>query len=348
MARNFAQEYKERMSGMRKKSRFAPIPVPKRTDFDDIDIFRQDLGFGSPFNPNSITDSESKKLRASFSDSYNEQPVASNFGLSENTIKNIFRLGEGKITGSDFIKNVLPKDRYMENAIENLDFIPESLKPSLLSGLSLGEAAEEVGLNKALKLSGLSEDMQSIVKEGLPSKEDLKKNVLPGIILRLPISEKYKESLLDGKMDKEEVARDVMNFIKLPEQIQNIALDKDPENMALDLFQERVNLPFDVSKNRYGNYDIKKEIDVGPGRLELERTMGRGNPVSTATYNVKDYQISPGFTASLQTKIDDQKRRNAELGLKYSRPDKQLSIDGRASFESGRGPAFNINFERKF
>jgi len=108
MARNFAEEYKKIMARARKKSSLAPIPMPKRTDGLDIDIFRQDLGFASPLNPNSLTDSTSQKLRSSLSGSFSEKPVASNLGFSVNTIKNIFALGSGNISGSNFLKNVLP------------------------------------------------------------------------------------------------------------------------------------------------------------------------------------------------------------------------------------------------
>ena len=347
MARNFAEEYKKIIARARKKPSLAPIPMPKRTDGLDIDIFRQDLGFASPLNPNSLTDSTSQKLRSSLPGSFSEKPVASNLGFSDNTIKNIFALGSGNISGSNFLKNVLPLEDYKYNALENSDFIPDNLKSSLLSGLSLKDAIQEVGTDRALSASGLPENIQGYIKNGLPEDQKLRDIILPGMLASLPISDAYKNDLIQGKGDKEKAANDLLEFIDIPQNIKNL-YGQDPKKMALDYINENAGLPFDISESRDDSYLFEKNIDIGPGTLEIDKTVGGNRPGTSMSYNVRDYKISPSVTAQLEANLDDQRKKNAELGVKYQRPGSNFSIDGRASFEEGRGPAFNINFERKF
>ena len=347
MARNFAQEYKERMTGMKKKSKFSPIPVPKRTDFQDIDVFRQDLGFASPFNAGSLEDSTREKLQSSLQKSLNDEPSSSNFGLSDNTIKNIFRLGAGKITGSNFLKNVIPLDEFRNNAIENTDLIPDNLKSSLLSGLSLGDAIKEIGTNKALDASGLPEDIKSYIRNGLPEDQELRDSILPGLLAQLPISEKYKQDLMSGKSSKETAAGDLIDYFQIPDNILDLA-KKDSRDIALDYFNDNTNLPVDISRRRDDSYLIEKDFDIGPGTFEIDSVVGGKRPGTSMNYNVSDYKISPSVTASLEARIDEQRRKNADLAFKYQRPGSNFSIDGRASFEEGRGPAFNIAGKYKF
>ena len=128
---------------------------------------------------------------------------------------------------------------------------------------------------------------------------------------------------------------------------QNILGNKSAQKIALDTIIDRFKIPFDVKSFGDKQFQASKDIPFGPGSIRAETNFADGDAKSNISYNVRDYKISPSTTARLQANIDDDKRYRAEAGLRF-RPNKKSYVDTSISYEKKLGPAFNINFERKF
>ena len=89
------------------------------------------------------------------------------------------------------------------NILGDLPFTPEPnvfalLENNLLQGVPLLDAMKQVGIDKALNLSGLDVGLQNDIKNNLPTDQVAANFALPGILDSLPVPYIIKKVLLTG------------------------------------------------------------------------------------------------------------------------------------------------------
>ena len=91
------------------------------------------------------------------------------------------------------------------NILGDLQFTPEPsafalLENNLLQGVPLLDAIKQVGIDRALNLSGLDYNMQQDIKKNLPINEAVANFVLPKLLDNLQVPDIMKNVLLTGKI----------------------------------------------------------------------------------------------------------------------------------------------------
>ena len=91
------------------------------------------------------------------------------------------------------------------NILGDLQFTPEPsafalLENNLLQGVPLLDAIKQVGIDRALNLSGLSVGLQNDIKNNLPTDQAVANFVLPKLLDNLQVPDIMKNVLLTGKI----------------------------------------------------------------------------------------------------------------------------------------------------